>query len=75
MSYLSEEETKWGYILGLDYWAETGCSVKYAYVNELFEGKSANETGFTSTLGSINNLPIAHVLYVFDKEDGNVVLI
>ena len=26
-------------------------------------------------MGSIDNLPIAHVLYAFDKEDGTVVLL
>ena len=40
-----------------------------------FEGNSVNITGFTSTLGCIDNLPIAHVLYEFDKEDVTVVLL
>ena len=26
-------------------------------------------------MGSIHNLPVAHVLYAFDKEDGTVVLL
>ena len=60
--------------MGLEYWADTGCSGKYAYVNEFVEGKSVNVPGFISTLVSIDNLPIAHVLYSFDKEDGTMVL-
>ena len=51
----------------MDYWADTGCSVKHAYVGEFFEGNSVNVTVLTYTLVSINNLPIAHLLYEFDK--------
>ena len=66
---------KSGFILGLDSWADTGFSGKHAYVDGFVEGNSVNVTGFKSTLGSIDNLPIAHVLYEFDKENGNVVLL
>ena len=58
---------KSGCRLRLYYWAEIGCSVKHAYVDEFVEGKILNVNGFTSTLGSIDNLPIAYVLYSFDK--------
>ena len=61
--------------MGLDSWAGTECSGKHAYIDEFVEGKSVNVTGFTSTLGSIHNLTIAHVLYAFDKEDGTVFLL
>ena len=61
--------------MGLYYWAYTSCSGKKSYVDEFVEGKSVNVTGFTSTLGSIDNLPIAHLLYLFDKEDGTMVLL
>ena len=64
---------KSGCRLGLDYWSETGCSDKHAYVDEFVEGKSVNVTGSTSTLVSIDNIPISDVLYEFDKEDGTVV--
>ena len=66
---------KSGCRLGLYSWADTGCSGKYAYVNEFFEGNGFNVTGFTSTLVSIDNLPIAHVLHAFGKEDGTVVFL
>ena len=49
---------KSGCILGLDYWAETGCAGKHAYVDEYFDGNRVNNTGFTSNLGSIDNLPL-----------------
>ena len=65
---------KSGYIVGLDSQADTGCSVEHAYVNEFVDGKSVNVNGFTSNLGSIDNLTIAHVQYEFYKEDGTEVL-
>ena len=58
---------KLGCILGLDSLAEIGCSVKHDYFDKFVEGGSVNVTGLTSTLGSIYNLPIAHILYAFDK--------
>ena len=64
-----------GCILGLYSRADTGCSGKHAYVDEFFDSKSFNVTGFKSTLGSIDNLPIAHVLYIVGKEDVNLVLL
>ena len=66
---------KSGCRLGLDYWADTGWSVKRAYVDEFVEVKSVNVTEWTYILGSIYNLPIDHVLYIFDKEDVTVVLL
>ena len=66
---------KLGYILGLDSWSETVCSVKHAYVDEFGEGNSVNVTGFTSNLVSIDKFPIAHILCVFDKEDATVVFL
>ena len=56
-------------------WDDTGCSGKHAYFDGFLEGKSVNVTGFTSTLGSIDNIPIDNVLYEFYKEGGTVVLI
>ena len=63
------------FILGLDSWSGTGCSGKYAHVNEFIEEKSVNVTGFTSNLGSIYNLSIFNVFYTFDKEDRTVFLL
>ena len=61
--------------MGLDSWVDTDCSGKHTYVDEFVEGNSVNVTGLTSTLGSIDNLPVAHVLHSFDKEDGTMVLL
>ena len=66
---------KLGFRLGLYSWSDAGCSGKYSYFDEFFEVKSVNVTEFTSTLGYINNLPVSHVLYAFDKEDETVALI
>ena len=73
-TYIYEEEMKSGFRLGLYFWANTGWSGKHAYFDELVEVKIVNVTGFTSNLESIKDLPISHVLYAFDKEDGTVVL-
>ena len=61
--------------MGLDSWAGTGSPGKYAHVDEFVEGKSVNVSGFTSTLVSIDDRPISHVLCAFDKEGGTVVLL
>ena len=61
--------------MGLDSWADTGCLGKHAYVEKFVEFKSVYVIGFTSTLGYIDNLPIAHVLYAFDKGDGTLVFL
>ena len=66
-TYLSEDEIRSRCILSLDSWADTGFSGKHVYVDEFVEVKSANVTGFIPTLGYIDNLPIAHVFYEFDK--------
>ena len=58
---------KSGCRLGLDSWSETGCSDKHAYVDEFVEVNSADVTGFTSTLGSIDKITISRFLYAFDK--------
>ena len=73
--YISEEEMISGCTLGLHSWSDSGCSVKHAYVDEFVEVKSVNVTEWTYILGSIYNLPIDHVLYIFDKEDVTVVLL
>ena len=73
--FLSEDEIKSGCILGLDSWADTGCSGKHAYIGGFVEGKSVSVTGNTSTLRSIDKIPIARVLYAFYKEDGTLLFL
>ena len=39
------------------------------------EGKTVTATGFTSSLGSVTNLPVANVVYAYDATDGTVILL
>ena len=52
---LSQDELKKGCQLGIDTWADTACAGKHAYIESYVEGKLVNATGFSSSLGSINN--------------------
>ena len=72
---LSEEQQKNGCRLGLDSWADTSCSGKHAFVDEFILGKSVTATGFTSSLGSMKNLPLANVLYAYDTNRGTTLLL
>ena len=72
---LSKEELRNGCKLGLDTWADTGCSGKHAYVEEFLIGKTVTAMGFSSSLGKLDNLPYANVLYAYDHEDGSVLIL
>ena len=72
---LSDDEMKQGCKLGIDSWADTCCAGKHCYVEEFVEGKVVHATGFTPSLGSMQNLPIAHVLYAHDAMDGGVIIL
>ena len=62
--------------LGIDSWADTSCSGKHAYVESFVEGQTINASGFTSSLGTMKNLPIADILlYVYDMNDGQTILL
>ena len=61
--------------LGLDTWADTGCLGKHAYVEEFIVGKTVTAMGFSPSLGKLENLTYAHVLYVYDQETGSVLLL
>ena len=69
------EELDNGCKLGIDSWADTACAGKHAFVEEFVAGKSVTVTGFTSALGTLNNLPIANVLYACDLENGTTVIL
>ena len=58
--------------MGLDTWADTGYSGKHAYVKEIIVGKTVTAMGFSPSLGKLENLTYAHVLYAYDQEDGSV---
>ena len=72
---LTSEELQFGAKLGVDSWADTCCADRHCYVEEFVEGKVVNATGFTPSLGAINSLPIAHVLYAFDAPNSLVYIL
>ena len=72
---LNDDEMFKGCCLGIDTWADTCCVGRHAFVEEFVEGKIVNAQGFSSSLGKIKNLPIAHVLYAYDLPDSSVVII
>ena len=61
--------------LGFDSWADTSCAGKHAFVESFVEGKSVNAVGFSHSLGTMENLPIANVVYAYDFNDGRTVLL
>jgi len=72
---LSDTELNAGAKLGLDSWADTGCAGRHAYVEEFIEGTSVNASGFSQSLGTIKNLPLANVLYAYDTLDGRTLIL
>ena len=66
---LSREELRNGCKLGLDTWADIGCEGKHAYVEEFIIGKTVIAMSFSPSLGKLENLTYAHVLYAYDHED------
>ena len=72
---LNDEEHKHGGKLGIDSYADTCCSGRHCFVEEFIEGKSVTASGFTESLGSLKNLPIANVLYAMDHFDGTVIIL
>ena len=72
---LLKEELRLGCKLGLDSWADTGCAAKHTHVEEFVLGKTVIATGFSSSLGKLDNLPVSHILYAYDHAEGSVILI
>ena len=64
--FLSDTEHVECYKLGIDYWEDTCFAGKYSFVEEIIKGKIATATGFTSSLVSVSNIPIANVVYAHD---------
>ena len=59
----------------MDTWADVGCAGKHAYVEEFIMGKTVTAMSFPPSLGKLENLTYAHVLYAYDHEDGSVLLL
>ena len=72
---LLREELRLGCKLGLDSWADTGYAGKHAHVEEFVLGKTVMATGFSPSLGKLDNLNVAHVLYAYDHAEGSVILL
>ena len=72
---LTTKEHDDGCRLGIDTWADTCCAGKHSYVQEFIDGKTVTASGFTSSLGSLTNLPIANVVYAYDDPGGYVLLL
>ena len=73
--FLTHQELQSGSRLGLDTWADTSCSGKHAFVAEFIEGKLVTASGFSPSLGTVKDLPMANVLYAYDKPDGTTILL
>ena len=52
--------------LVIDTWVNTACAGKYSFVEKFVLGKFINAKRFTMALYSLENLPIANVLYSYD---------
>ena len=72
---LNKEELQKGTRLGFDTWADTSCSGKHAYVKEFILGRSVTATGFSNSLGTLENLPLVHVMYAYDTQQGETIIL
>ena len=72
---LTPKEHQNGSRLGIDSWADTNCAGKHAYVEEFVVDKFVTAGGFSASLGTIPDLPIANVLYAYDNPDGDTFII
>ena len=61
--------------LGIDTWADTNCAGKHAYVEEFVVDKFVTAGGFSASLGTLPDLPIANVLYAYDNDNGNTFIL
>ena len=48
---------------------------KHAFVDEFLKGENVRATVFSSSLGSLKDLPIPNVLYTYDTLDGTTILL
>ena len=72
---LSKQELQYGTRLGFDTWADMSCAGKHAFDESFIEGRVVSAGGFLPSLGKLDNIPIANVLYACDLADGTVILI
>ena len=72
---LTDEHHVNGCKLGIDTWADTNCAGKHAFVEEFVVNKFVTAGGFSASLGTIPDLPIANVLYAYDVDDSKTYII
>ncbi|GFH50714.1 hypothetical protein CTEN210_07190 [Chaetoceros tenuissimus] len=72
---LTSLEHQRGTRLGIDSWADTNCAGKHAYVEEFVVDKFVTAGGFSASLGTIPDLPIANGLYAYDNDEGKIYII
>ena len=72
---LTPLEHQRGTRLGIDSWADTNCAGKHAFVEEFVVDKFVTAGGFSASLGTIPDLPIANVLYAYDADDSKTYII
>ena len=72
---LSDQEMHAGAKLGWDIWADTGCAGRHAFVEDFIEGTTVTASGFANSLGKLKDLPLANIVYVYDKPDLNTILL
>ena len=66
---LLENEREFGAKLGWElFWQNE-------FVEEFIEGKTVTATCFSTSLGSLKDLPIVHVLYAYDSHEGETLLL
>ena len=59
----------------IDTYADTACAGKYAFVEEFVMGKFITAKGFTTYLGSIDNITISNILYTYDATNGETIIL
>ena len=72
---LTNDELKTGCRLGFDTWADTCCAGRHAHVESFVIGKSVSASGFSSSLPTMHNLPIANVSYAYDTPEGETFIL
>ena len=63
---ISEAERLNGSRLRIDTWADIACAGKHSFVEEFVTGNFITAKGFTTALGSLENIIIANFLYAYD---------
>ena len=72
---LNDEELRNGCKLGFDLYADTCCAGKHAWIESFVEGKMVLVSGFWNSMKVMENLPLANVLYAYDTQEGETLIL